>query len=401
MKALIVGGGIGGLTAAIALQRVGIEAHVYERVARPREAGAGISLWWNAVRALEMLGLADQLRARGWRPVRSDLKTWRGDVLVRGISEADAARRDVAIGVMHRADLLSMLMGEVDPAHLHTDRHCTGFVSDSTGVTAQFARAESARGDLLIGADGLHSIVRAQLFGASPPRYAGYTAWRSVVDFRLTPLVASESWGRGRRFGIVPLDERRVYWFATDNATEHEHDPNESARARLRRMFRGWHAPIEALIDASDESDVLRNDIYDRDPLARWTEGRVTLLGDAAHPMTPNLGQGACQAIEDALVLAVSLATPLATPGTRRSIDAALRGYDARRIPRTSRIVGLSRRLGSMAQWSHPIACAVRDLAMRATPAAVAERQLRSIVATEVLTNDERAMIAGAHPRAG
>ena len=282
-----------------------------------------------------MLGLGDQLRARGWRQVRSDLRTWRGEVLVRGISKADAARRDVAIGVMHRADLLSMLMGEVDPAHLHTDRHCTGFVSDSTGVTAQFARAESARGDLLIGADGLHSIVRAHLFGTAPPRYAGYTAWRSVVDFRLTPLVASESWGRGRRFGIVPLDERRVYWFATDNAPEHEHDPNESARVRLRRMFRGWHAPIEALIDASDESDVLRNDIYDRDPLARWTEGRVTLLGDAAHPMTPNLGQGACQAIEDAVVLAASLAM---SP----SIDAALRGYEARRIPRTSLMVRLS-----------------------------------------------------------
>jgi 2-polyprenyl-6-methoxyphenol hydroxylase-like FAD-dependent oxidoreductase len=209
-----------------------------------------------------------------------------------------------------------------------------------------------------------------------------------VVDLASPPDAVGESWGRGRRFGIVPLNDGRVYWFATANAAEHGRDPAGQLKLRLFNAFRGWHAPIEAIIAATPESAILRNDIYDRDPLSRWTHGHVTLLGDAAHPMTPNLGQGACQAMEDAVVLAACLS------GTR-DVDAALRHYEARRIPRTSRIVLASRRIGDMAQWENPLACALRNLLVRATPTAIAERQMRSVVEHELLNDAERARLAG------
>ena len=173
-----------------------------------------------------------------------------------------------------------------------------------------------------------------------------------------------------------------VYWFATKNAPEHERDPEGHVKQNLMRLFRGWHNSIEALIDATSESAILRNDIYDRDPLLRWTEGRVTLLGDAAHPMTPNLGQGACQAIEDAAVLGACLGSP-------DSVQSRLRQYQERRIPRTSKIVLTSRRIGEIGQWENPLLCLIRNLAMWAIPASATARQLRSVVSYRALTGTQ------------
>lgn len=276
-KAIIIGGGISGLTAAIALEQAGLEAHVYERVAELREAGAGISLWANAVRALKVLGLADSLSAHGWSPLRGTLRTSTGEILMSSQSHhtADAG---VTVGALHRADLLRLLREAVDDARVHVGRECVRVSSDHGAVTVHFADGSAAAGDVLIGADGLHSVVRAAVHTTAPPRYAGFTAWRGVVEFT-TPAAASESWGRGQRFGIVPLNDGRVYWFATKNAPEHDRDPVGTVKTRLIDRFHGWHTPIEALLDATPESAILRNDIYDRDPDGPWTADRVTLLG--------------------------------------------------------------------------------------------------------------------------
>jgi len=230
---------------------------------------------------------------------------------------------------------------------------------------------------VLIGADGLRSVVREGLPGAdaAPPRYAGYSAWRAVLPFQSEALpegYSCETWGRGRRFGYVPLGRGRVYWFATEN-TPHALGAAPPSKSALLERFGDWHAPIPALLEATEEGVILHNPIFDRDPAEVWGEGRVTLLGDAVHPTTPNLGQGACQAIEDAVVLARCLAG-------QAEVEGALRAYEAARRKRTSEITLLSRRFGSMAQASHPLVCRLRDTVMRMTPPRLLQKQLREIV---------------------
>ncbi len=233
-------------------------------------------------------------------------------------------------------------------------------------------------GDVLIGADGLRSTVRERLWGESSPQYAGYLAWRGVEAFESESLPVGytcETWGCGQRFGLVPLGQGRVYWFATRNASA---DPSRPPRlkAEILAQFGAWHAPIREVIEATDEAAILQNGIYDREPMAVWGKGRVTLLGDAAHPMTPNLGQGACQAIEDAVVLARCL-------NEKGDAVSALRYYEALRQKRTARITQLSRRLGAMAQRSHPVACLLRNALMQIMPASLMEKQMESLLAFE------------------
>jgi 2-polyprenyl-6-methoxyphenol hydroxylase-like FAD-dependent oxidoreductase len=236
---------------------------------------------------------------------------------------------------------------------------------------------------VLIGADGMKSAVRLRLIGQHPPRYAGYTAWRTVVESDRGGLNIVETWGRGRRFGIVPMSHGRIYWFATKNAPEGERDPEGNSRQTLSKLFRGWHEPIEALIEAATEGSILRNDIYDLTPLRRWVHNRVALLGDAAHAMTPNLGQGACQAIEDGAVLAACLSKS-------STIDSALLEYQRRRVPRATQFMRRSRLLGSVAQCENPFLCWVRDSATRFTPKWAARRQLKSPAGLEILSPAER-----------
>jgi 2-polyprenyl-6-methoxyphenol hydroxylase-like FAD-dependent oxidoreductase len=290
----------------------------------------------------------------------------------------ELTRQAGAIAVMHRAELLAELARHVDPESLHLDCECIAFTQDHEGVTARFRNGETTRGDALIGADGLRSVIRTGLFGEQAIRYAGYTAWRSVVGFEAPDkLMMTETWGRGRRFGIVPMSHGRVYWFATLNAIEGARDPDVAS------LFRGWHEPIEALIAASKPDSILSNDVCDMDPLPRWSNRRVTLMGDAAHPMTPNLGQGACQAIEDAVVLAACLKT-------NATVGGALLQYERRRMARTKQIVLSSRRLGAMAQAENAVVCLVRDAAMRLTPRRLAAKQMGALLDFDPLTEAER-----------
>ena len=196
-------------------------------------------------------------------------------------------------------------------------------------------------------------------------------SWRGVTpeNFHPAPQEVCESWGAGRRFGIVPIEKGRVYWFTTLNTPPGGRDEPGQSRAVLLRLFEEWHPPIRALLEATPEEAILRNDILHRMPVRTWGEGRATLLGDAAHPMTPNLGQGAGQAIEDAVVLAECLRGEL-------DIPAALRRYEARRIPRANGFVLGSLRLGRLAQWENGLARALRDRLIAWTPASVAKRQL-------------------------
>jgi len=384
MKIIIIGGGIGGLTAAVALSKVGADVQVYERAPELREVGAGIALASNALRALDVLGLAAHLQSSSIGGTQAAIRGPKGNVLT-AVSPA-LFRKLGPVAIFHRAELLALLARHVDPTRLHLGRKFVGFEQSSGAVIARFDSGECICADGLIGADGLHSAVRTQLFGNQVIRYAGYTGWRAVTDFAASAdAPPGETWGHGRRFGIVPMNRGRVYWFATTNTPPGERDPEGTVKERLAQLFRGWHQPIQELIAATPQESILRNDISDIDPLPRFVHGRVGLLGDAAHPMTPNLGQGACQAIEDSVVLAACLKTG-------GQVEGALQEYERRRMPRTNAIVIRARRSGVVAQLEHPALCWIRDCAMRLAPPELAVRQMKSISGAEILTPAERAL---------
>jgi 2-polyprenyl-6-methoxyphenol hydroxylase-like FAD-dependent oxidoreductase len=372
-RALVIGGGIGGLAAAIALQRIGWQVAVYERAPELREVGAGLSLWANAVRALDKLGIAAPIRALRPPAPSGGIYTWRGDPLIsQSISELERRVGEISV-VVHRAELLAVLQQALNADTTHLDATCVGIRQDELGVVAQFADGTTARGDLLIGADGLRSVVRAQLFGAAAPRYAGYTSWRGIATSDTAQLPFGEYWGRGARFGIAPLSGGRVYWFATHNVSPGQHGTPQEERALLDDIFGSWCAPIPALLAATPDAAILRHDIADRDPLAHWSVGRVTLLGDAAHPMTPNLGQGACQALEDAVALGESLRA-------HDDIVLALGAYEQRRVARANAIVRQSRRIGQIGQWSNPLACRLREALLRSVAATLQARSVDQVI---------------------
>jgi 2-polyprenyl-6-methoxyphenol hydroxylase-like FAD-dependent oxidoreductase len=360
---IIIGAGIGGLATALALKRAGIEFRIFERVNTLDEVGAGLTLWANAVKALHKLGL-DEITDAAFHLTDGDIYAWQGARL----SSLSAQRLQQRLGTtslaVHRADLQSALLAAVGTERVMTGSQCNGFEQDESGVTVHFTNGQQVRGCALIGADGIHSTVRAQLFGDQRPRYAGYTAWRGVTTPPAVEMRVGEYWGRGARFGLVPLSGGRYYWFATRNAREGEQEHQAGRKHEVLSFFARWYASIPAIIEATPESAILRNDIYDRPPLIHWTKGCVTLSGDAAHPMTPNLGQGACQALEDALVLADCLAQV-------ENTSIALQLYQARRIPRTTRIVSRSWNLGRIGQWKNPLACALRDTGLKWMPASL------------------------------
>ncbi|SDY32798.1 FAD-dependent monooxygenase [Hymenobacter psychrophilus] len=372
---IIIGAGIGGLAAAHALLNLGHAVRVYEAAPELRAVGAGVVLGANAMRALHELGLHDAVAAQG-APVRQlRLLDQQGRLL----QAADTSGFTQQLGFdnvgVHRADLQRALLADLPPGTVQLGMPFERLHETPAGVTARFADGTEAHADALLGADGLNSRVRQQLWPAAVPRYAGYTCWRGVVDASVLGLAAGESgetWGRaGRRFGYVPVGGGRVYWFACLNSPEPRNPRFRAYQvADLQREFAGFHAPVPALLDLTPASQLLWNDILDLPPLPHFARGPVLLLGDAAHATTPNLGQGAGMAIEDAAVLARCLR---AAPS---DVPAAFRAFEQRRRPRTARIVRTSWYLGRVGQLENPVLTALRNVLMRLLPAAVSRSQM-------------------------
>ena len=379
MKVIIVGGGIGGLCAAIALQQHGHEVLVYERADAIGEVGAGLTLWSNALKVLRKLGIADLVIAAGAKIERSKLLTSTGEVLsTAGIEHLEERFGEPVIGI-HRAVLHEILIRSLKPNTLKLAMSCARFEQGHDKVTIYFENGEVDSADLLIGADGIHSVIRKQMIPNLHLRYSGCSAWRGVVETENEAALGltSESWGRGQRFGIVRVDRNRVYWFATKNQTAGEQVSGNERKAKLLRLFNDWHKPVRDLLEGTPPEAILQNDLYDIPPFASWTQGNVTLLGDAAHPTTPNMGQGACMAIESAYVLSRCLKE-------QTDIKSALRRYEEKRHARTAWITNMSWQIGKVAQLENPILCMFRNFAVRITPADMTQSNLRHAAGFDV-----------------
>lgn len=358
--AIVVGGGIGGTAAALALAGRGWSVQVLERAPEVADVGSGISLWSNALRALDALGVGDAVRAQGMAEVSAGIRDDRG----RWLSRTDVATLRERFGapvVIHRARLLDILRTALPEGVVRTGVSVEAVTADGAVVHA----AGTSSADLVVGADGIRSVVRRAVCGEVAPRYAGYTVWRAVVDIDEQLTEFGETWGRGIRFGFAPLADGRVYCFAVYNAREN----TTGDFAEVRHLFENWHHPIPALLAAADPKTVLHNDIYELPALATFTAGRIALLGDAAHAMTPNLGQGGCQALEDAVVL-----------GRLAGEPGGLARYDRERRPRTQMIATRSARIGAVAQLSARPLVALRDTALRLTPTSVQLRGMAEVL---------------------
>ncbi len=361
----IVGGGVGGLAVAVALRRAGFEVTVFERAADRRHHGAALLLWSNAINALRSLGLADAVCAISAAIATTEFRTWRGDLLsTLPIGEWSRATGSPTVATPRRA-LVELLAAALPDGVVKAGVGFTSFTCDGSRVRARFDDGSTCELDGLIGADGLRSRVRAQLHGEHEPRVLEHDAWVGIAPTRPASVVEGvtvATIGRGPRFWSAPLPGGAVFWYAT-----------QPRRIDSLAEYSRWHAPIGELIASTPASQIIRTPVCDRLPIERWGTGPVTLLGEAAHPSTPDLGQGACQAIESAVVLADALS---GAP----SVASGFREYEARRRSRTATISRLCWLTWTNSTIEHPALCAVRDATIRFGLRAVARGQLEWIL---------------------
>jgi len=372
LTALVVGAGVGGLTAALALARAGLLVTVVEQAQALGEVGAGLQVSPNATRVLVNIGLEAELSALAFRPEAVEARGWRRGQEISRVPLGDSARERYGFPYfhMHRADLVSVLeqASRAEPRiHLRLGEAVAACEDDGT-PSLVLASGERLEADVLVGADGLRSLVREALFGPAAPRFTGNVAWRGLIPAErlegadIRP-VATLWMGPGAHFVHYSVRGGTLVNFVgvvERNDWREESWSSRGEAADLRRDFSGWHPTVRRIVEAAPEDACFRWALFDRDPLPRWSHGAVTLLGDACHPTLPFMAQGACMAIEDAAVLAACLSS-----GRRGGIPAALSRYEDLRRPRTAGIQASSRRNAMIYHLRPPFSWA-RDQAMKA-----------------------------------
>lgn len=340
LKVVIIGAGMGGLTAGIALRQAGFEVEICDRVKEMRPVGAGISLWSNGVKVLNQLGLGSQIAAIGGKMELMQYRTRTGKLL----NDIDLMPLVYEVGQrpypVARADLQAMLL-QAYGGEVRLNSQCIGVEETETHVTAIFADGYRARGDVLIAADGVRSILRTHVLGKEvAPKYGGYINWNGLVPIS-EDLAPKNTWviyvGEHKRASLMPVGGDRFYFFFDVPLTKGTPAHPAGIRTELKEHFESWANPVQTLVERIEDSATNRLEIHDVGPIDTLVRGRVALLGDAAHATCPDLGQGGCQAMEDGLVLTRCLLT------TNLGVEYALKRYERDRKERVTAIVQKAR----------------------------------------------------------
>lgn len=373
----IIGAGIGGLTTAIALQQKGIQVRVFEQANTIKPVGAGIVLANNAMQVFDKLGLKNEIEAQG-NPI-SSLKVTQENLNV--ISSVDLGyfeeKHQVKNIAIHRADLQRILLSKLRSEVIYLDHELDNIEeNDDKSYTLTFKNGKTLSSEVIIGADGIHSKVRNFLFPKSVIRNAKQVCWRGVTNIRLPEKFKyelNECWGKGDRFGFVRIKSNRVYWYALKNESDSEDYDTE----HLEDYFKDYHPMVQEIIRQTPLENIHTSDILDLKPNKSWFSNNACLIGDAAHAATPNLGQGACQSIEDAYVLSECLST--CNPAT------AFTRYERLRMSKAHLVVNKSWRLGKIAHHTNPVLITLRNTMMRMIPKTINRKQSELIFELPVI----------------
>lgn len=356
MKIAIIGGGIGGLSTAVGLQKLGINVDIYEQAHTFKPLGAGIGIGSNAMVALRKLGVGEDVLKSGiplyqQRFLNEKFKVM--NTIDFTLLKKRFGEENIAI---QRADLHEALYCAIDPSTFHFNKKVESFKQTQELVRLSFTDGTKEVADYVIAADGINSVFRQSLVPDSSPRFAGYTCWRGITKNKgdVIPHISSEAWSKKGRFGWSALKNGDVYWFACINAEENDPYYQNLSKIDVAEHFAHFSPIIKRLVEETEDPYFLHHDIYDIKPLSTYVYQRVCLIGDAAHATTPNMGQGAGQSIEDAYELMKSIKNT-------RSIPNAFTKYNAKRLTKTRKVIKLSRQIGSAAQWDNALLVAFRN----------------------------------------
>jgi len=375
----IIGGGVAGLSAAIALLDLKKDFLVFEQAAVLKGIGAGFGLAANAMQAFDYLGLREEIEQIGYYTETYAILDHKGRTLIAPDTQRLSSRYNQKNFTVHRADLHSYLLSKLPSERILLDKRLKRFEKIADTVSLSFEDGTSYRCRYLIVADGVRSIARQQLIPEAKPRYAGYTCWRATIaNGNIGLQHGSETWGSKGRFGMTPLIHDRIYWYACINAPQNSNKYKKYSVTDLLQNFRDYHYPIPEILSNTSDEDLLWNDIVDIKPLTRFAYDNILLIGDAAHATTPNMGQGACQALEDVAVLNQEIKQ-------NSSIETAFKNFEIRRLKRTKYITDTSWKIGRAAQYTHPLMIGVRNTLLRILPTHWTQATLKKLLEVDFM----------------
>lgn len=369
-KITVIGAGIGGLTFAIALKQQGVEVEIFESTPEFKEAGAGINLAINAMQVFQRLGIYNEILNSANYIQSMNLRTKKLEYLSKGDlkkSEKEFSAKAVAI---HRATLQAILLQHLDGVKIHLDKRMKSLVQKDGKVEIKFEDGTSHTAEIVIGADGIQSATRKSIFRNTELRDAKQVCWRGISSTKTPPenlRELNEMWGKGKRFGFVHIKQSEVYWYALIDK-----DKFKNKTENLSVLFSDFHQIVHEILEGTPDGKIICNEIWDLKPLKNWYKGSVCLLGDSVHATTPNLGQGACQAIESAMALSICLAE-------ETEIEKAFKRYELIRSHKANQVAKTSWTVGKMSHLKNPIAIAFRDFFIKNTPSFLLEKQNRTL----------------------